>query len=251
VDERGTGAVRNQGRRKGSFLVTVTAAVILAVAAAMVVIAVRWHQQEAFAGRRPSGIPANVPTGTINLMGLSPVPATAAPGFTLTDQDGRTLPLSRLRGKVVVLEFIDPHCTDICPLVSQEFVDAYHDLGRTAGGVVFAGVNVNRYFNRVPDVLAYSRDHQLSTIPDWHFFTGSAAVLQAAWRDYNIEVEAPNPDADIVHTSIIYFIGPGGTERYVATPVADRTSNGTSYLPGGQLAAWGRGIALVAKTLTS
>jgi cytochrome oxidase Cu insertion factor (SCO1/SenC/PrrC family) len=103
----------------------------------------------------------------------------------------------------------------------------------------------------VPNVLAYSRDHQLSTIPDWHFFTGPAAVLQAAWRDYNIEVEAPNPDADIVHTSIIYFIGPGGTERYVATPVADRTSNGTSYLPGGQLAAWGRGIALVAKTLTS
>jgi hypothetical protein len=32
--------------------------------------------------------------------------------------------------------------------------------------------------------------------------------------------------------------------------VADRTSNGTSYLPGGQPAAWGRGIALVAKTLT-
>jgi divalent metal cation (Fe/Co/Zn/Cd) transporter len=64
-------------------------------------------------------------------------------------------------------------------------------------------------------------------------------------------VQAPSPDADIVHTSTVYFIGPGGTERYLAEPMADHTSNGTAYLPAGQIAAWGRGIALVAKTLTS
>jgi len=32
--------------------------------------------------------------------------------------DMPTSPAS-LRGKVVVLRFMDPHCTDICPLVSQ------------------------------------------------------------------------------------------------------------------------------------
>jgi peroxiredoxin len=46
-------------------------------------------------------------------MGLSPVPARPAPGFTLTDQDGRTMSLSSFRGRAVVLEFMDPHCTDI------------------------------------------------------------------------------------------------------------------------------------------
>ena len=67
-------------------------------------------------------------------MELSPVPARAAPGFTLTDQDGHVLPLSALRGKVVVLEFMDPHCTDICPIVSAEFTEAYHaSAGRPAG----------------------------------------------------------------------------------------------------------------------
>ncbi len=146
---------------------------------------------------------------------------------------------------------MDPHCTDICPLVSQEFIDAYRDLGRSAGDVVFAAVNVNQYFNQVPTVLAYSREHQLITIPDWHFFTGPAAALQAVWRAYNVEVQAPSPDADIVHTSVIYFIGPGGTERYIADPMADHTSSGTAYLPAGQITAWGRGIALVARTLAS
>ena len=116
--------------------------------------------------------------------------------------------------------------------------------------VVFAAVNVNQYFNRVPDVLAYSRAHELISIPGWHFLTGPAAALQAVWHAYNVAVRAPDPDADIVHTSAVYFIGPGGTERYIATPMADHTGSGTAYLPAGQIAAWGRGIALVAKTLT-
>jgi len=52
----------------------------------------------------PYGIPAAVPDSQVNLMKLSPVPARSAPGFTLTDQDGRVLALSAFRGKVVVLE---------------------------------------------------------------------------------------------------------------------------------------------------
>jgi cytochrome oxidase Cu insertion factor (SCO1/SenC/PrrC family) len=251
VGDQPAGAVKNQARRKRLLTAgTVAAAFILILAAAAVIIAVRWHQRESLA-QRPSGIPASIPTGTIDSMGLSPVPARAAPGFTLTDQDGRAVPLSRFRGKVVVLEFMDPHCTDICPLVSQEFIDAYHDLGRSAGNVVFAAVNVNQYFNQVKDVLAYSREQQLISIPDWHFLTGPTAALQAVWRAYNVEVEAPSPDADIIHTSALYFIGPDGTERYVATPMADHTSNDTAYLPSGQITAWGRGIALIASTLTS
>jgi cytochrome oxidase Cu insertion factor (SCO1/SenC/PrrC family) len=146
---------------------------------------------------------------------------------------------------------MDPHCTDICPLVSREFIDAYHDLGQSARDVVFAAVNVNQYFNRVGNVLAYSRAHQLSSIPDWHFLTGPVAALQAVWHAYSVEVEAPNPDADIVHTSVVYFIDPDGTERYVAVPMADHTGSGTAFLPAGQIAGWGRGIALVARSLIS
>jgi len=251
VSEQATGVSTGQARRNRFVIVLVAAAVLLIAASGVAGIAVRGQQRDSLAGQRPSGIPASVPDGTINLMGLAPVPARPAPGFTLTDQDGRTVPLSGLRGKVVVLEFMDPHCTDICPLVSQEFVDAYHDLGRSAPDVVFAAVNVNQYFNRVPDVLAYSRAHQLTAIPGWHFLTGPVAALRAVWRAYGVAVQAPSPDADIVHTSAVYFIGPGGTERYLAEPMADHASGGAAYLPAGQIAAWGRGIALVARTLSS
>jgi len=46
-------------------------------------------------------------------------------------------------------------------------------------------------------------------------------------------------------------IGPGGTERYIADPMADHISSGTAYFPAGQITAWGRGIALVAGTHAS
>ena len=38
---------------------------------------------------RVSGLPADMPTSLANLMTLSALPRTPAPGFTLTDQHGR------------------------------------------------------------------------------------------------------------------------------------------------------------------
>ena len=200
---------------------------------------------------RPTGIPASVSDAQVNLMGLSPVPARTAPGFTLTDQDGRTVSLSSLRGKVVVLEFMDPHCTDICPIVSQEYVDAHRDLGALAGRVVFAAVNVNQYHAAVSDMMAYSREQRLNAIPGWHFLTGPIPDLRKVWDGYEIAVEASGPNADIVHTSAVYFIDPASRERFVAAPMADHNSSGASYLPAGQITAWGQGIAQVARVLAS
>jgi cytochrome oxidase Cu insertion factor (SCO1/SenC/PrrC family) len=198
---------------------------------------------------RPSGIPADVPSSLVNLMFLSPLPHLPAPGFTLTDQTGRTMSLSALRGKVVVLEFMDPHCVDICPIVSQEFVDAYHDLGPLASKVAFIAVNVNQYHATVADVATFSREHALTTIPGWHFFTGPVPALQESWRAYHIAVQAPSPNADIVHTSAIYFIDPQGREAFLASPMTDHTSKGAAFLPAAQLTEWGRGIALIARHL--
>ena len=159
------------------------------------------------------------------------------------------MPLSSFRGKVVVLEFMDPHCTDICPLVSQEFIDAYHDLGPRAGQVVFAAVNVNQYYAGVRDMAQYLGEHELGTIPSWHFFTGPVPQLQSVWRAYDIEVQAPNPNADIVHTSAVYFIDPQGREKFLASPMVDHTKTNQAYLPASQIASWGHGIALIARQL--
>ena len=198
---------------------------------------------------RATGIPDSVSTSIAYLMGLSPVPSTPAPSFTLVDQSGRTVSLESLRGHPVVLEFMDPNCVDICPIVSQEFVDAYRELGASARDVVFVGVNVNPFHTDVASVATYSRAHGLGAVSTWHFLTGPTAALQPVWKDYDVTVSAPNPDADVVHTSVIYFIDPSGHERYVAFPMVDHKADGSSYLPADQTTAWGHGIALVAQSL--
>jgi cytochrome oxidase Cu insertion factor (SCO1/SenC/PrrC family) len=238
--------------KPGWLLALAAAAGVLILAAVIVpVVAIGHHRQPTAAELRPSGIPPSVSTSLADLMGLSPVPVRPAPEFVLTDQHGQRLSTSAFSGKVVVLEFMDSHCTDICPLVSAEFVAAYHDLGPLAGKVVFAAVNVNPYHATVRDVALFSDEHQLASIPDWHFFTGPLTSLQAVWRGYGIEVEARGPNTDVVHTSSVYFIDPQGRERYLAAPMADHTAAGAAYLPPGQIAAWGRGIALVARSLAA
>ena len=196
---------------------------------------------------RVTGIPSNISTATANLMALSPVPARPAPNFTLTDQNGHTLSLSSFRGRAVILEFMDPHCVDICPLVAQEYVDAYHDLGAAASKVAFVAINVNQYFASVANMKTFSTEHSLTTIPSWHFFTGTSAALHAAWHDYNIEVIAKNPRSDIIHTSALYIIDAKGRERFLAAPVVDHRASGAAFLPTNTLTAWGRGIATLAR----
>jgi len=237
------------GTRPARLLVYGVIALVVIVAAAAATLVIT--RQRNAAGPRPSGIPAGISTSLANDMLLTPLPHQRAPGFTLTDQAGKTMTLSALRGKAVVLEFMDPHCTDICPIVSQEFVDAYHYLGAAARNVVFIAVNVNKYHASVADMAAYSREQDLNAIPSWHFFTGPAPALAAVWRDYDIQVQAPSPNADIIHTSAVYFIDPQGREAFLASPMVDHTAKGTAYLPAAQITQWARGIALIARHLAA
>ncbi|MDH2903420.1 MAG: SCO family protein [Actinomycetota bacterium] len=235
--------------RRGPGLVLIGALAFLVVISGFLALAAVHYRNQQNQLPRLTGIPTSVSTSLADLMALSPVANASAPDFTLTDQNGHSLTLSNLRGRVVVMEFMDTHCTDICPIVSQEFVDAFHDLGASAPRVVFVAVNVNPYHARVADVAAFSRDHQLNTISTWHFVTGSTSALTAVWKSYGIDVITRGPNADVVHSSEIFFLGTNGRERFLANPVVDHTSAGTAFLPEAQIASWGRGIALTARSL--
>jgi cytochrome oxidase Cu insertion factor (SCO1/SenC/PrrC family) len=240
---------RQPGRQRPGMALLIVLGVLVLVAGGFVVIAKR-HNDQQNQPIRVSGIPSSISTPLATLMFLSPLPAKPAPEFTLVDQNGHTLSLSDFRGHAVVLEFMDSHCTDICPIVSQEFVDASHDLGPAASHAVFIAINVNANHAAVSDVAAFSQEHQLDTIPSWHFFTGSMADLQPVWNSYGVIVQVPSPTADIIHSSFIFFIDPKGNERYLANPTDDHTASGAAFLPASSLSSWGQGIALVSRALS-
>lgn len=171
-------------------------------------------------------------------MGLVVVDGRPAPPISLVDQRGRHVSLAALRGKPVVLDFMDSRCTDICPIVSREYVLAAKRLGARVDDVAFVAVNVNEYHRRVADVAQFSRAHRLSTLPNWHFLTGPTPALRRIWKDYGVYVE-PNKSGDVVHSSLMYFIDKRGKMLYEATPPKDASAVPT----------WGRGIAAVSEHL--
>jgi cytochrome oxidase Cu insertion factor (SCO1/SenC/PrrC family) len=192
-------------------------------------------------------------SSTQGFMGLTALDGRPAPDVDLVDQRGQTVSLSGLSqaGRAVVLEFMDPHCTDICPIISQEFKVAYQSLGARAGQVAFVAVNVNPFHTAQADVAQFTNEQGLDTVPDWYFLTGPMADLRAAWHDYAIAVQAPSPTADVIHSDNMYFIDPSGHERWMALPTDDHTANGTSYLPAKQVHQWGVDIASIASRLLS
>lgn len=141
----------------------------------------------------------------------SPTGDVPAPGFTLRDQDGRATSLAQFRGKVVVLAFVDSHCTTICPLMTESMVHALDLLGPAAARVQLIGINANPDALAVSDVAAYTKAHQMEG--RWRFLTGSIDQLYQVWRDYNVYVAAVKNDID--HDPVVYLIGPEGRERTV------------------------------------
>jgi cytochrome oxidase Cu insertion factor (SCO1/SenC/PrrC family) len=246
----GAGLPGRRSRRRRTWITLGVAAVVLAgfnVYGAYVVTSA--HNAAVAANVRVSGIPRNISTSLANLMQLSAIHDTRAPGFTFTDQRGHAVSLASLRGKVVVLGFMDSRCADICPVLSREVIEAYRKLGPDARKVVFAAVNVDPDFASVRDVAISSAEHHLTTIPDWRFFTGDGPALQAAWHAYHIDVYAPNPVVGLVHTSTLFFIDPRGVERFLASPMAGFSLWRNSHLPPAEIAAWASGIARLAQDL--
>ncbi len=138
---------------------------------------------------------------------------TPAPNFTLTSQDGRQVSLASLRGKVVLLTFLDPVCTTDCPVIAQEMRAADAQLGAKAAGTELVAVVANPTYTSTAFTQAFTRQEYLSQVPNWLYLTGSLSQLQAVWQHYGISVEDLPAGAMAAHDDLVYVIDPTGTVR--------------------------------------
>ena len=215
-------------RRGGGMLRTIAAAVAIGLVMGGIGAFVIWRYDRAH--RPASAVCAPI--------GCTDLGRTGAPGFTLTDQRGHDVSLAAFRGKAVVLTFMDPLCSDVCPIIAAEYEQANHVLGAAAKDAAFVGVNVNAARGSVADVLGFTAKHGLAGVRNWYFLTGSTTSLQAVWSQWGIAVE-PKPDGSVVHTSIVYFVDPAGRIRFTAFPNSSAAS----------MATWSTTIAATVRAL--
>jgi cytochrome oxidase Cu insertion factor (SCO1/SenC/PrrC family) len=136
-----------------------------------------------------------------------------APPFTLTDQHGRTVTLASLRGKVVLLTFLDPVCTTDCPLIAQEFRQAGQLLSADSRHVELVAINYNPLYTQVAYIRAFDRQEGLDTLPNWRYLTGSGAQLDQVWSDYGLPMQILPAGAMIGHGDYAFVIDQAGHVR--------------------------------------
>jgi cytochrome oxidase Cu insertion factor (SCO1/SenC/PrrC family) len=132
----------------------------------------------------------------------------AAPDFRLADQYGQAVSLAGLRGRRVIVTFVDPRCTTFCPREALVLNDAIRALPAGTRPAVVA-VNVNP---PVRDQAVLRREaRRFRWLPQWRWAVGSAPQLEAVWADYNIQVVPAK--GDIAHTEAAYLVDTHGDQR--------------------------------------
>jgi cytochrome oxidase Cu insertion factor (SCO1/SenC/PrrC family) len=138
----------------------------------------------------------------------------AASPFQLTDQSGHHVSLASLRGKVVLLTFLDPVCTSDCPLIAQEFKQAGQLLKSSSKRVELVAIVANPVDYSLGYTQAFDRQEGLTGVRNWLYLTGSLTQLEQVWRDYGIAADIEPAGAMIGHTEITFAIDQHGRVRY-------------------------------------
>ena len=159
---------------------------------------------------------------------------TPAPNFTLTSQTGRQVSLASLRGKVVLLAFLDPVCTTDCPVIAAEMRVADTLLGSKASDTELVAVVANPTYTSVAYTRAFDQQVGLNTVPNWLYLTGSVSQLAAVWHHFGIEVEDLPGGAMAAHNDIAFVISADGVVQQEISddpgPATDATQSSFASL---------------------
>ena len=226
---KGSGKVpgwwRLRPRALGSALASAQARSVAAVTALAVIVIGAAPMASAAANRTADPILALAIAGQTTDLNLP------ASGFSLTDQDGQPVSLASLRGKVVLMTFLDPVCTTDCPLIAQEFRQTAQLLGAQDKNVELVAIVANPIYRSTVFTQAFDRQEGLATVPNWRYLTGSLSQLSAVWRQYGVTVENLQAGSMSAHNDLAVVIDPAGQIRQEvsADPGPGTTSTKSSF----------------------
>jgi cytochrome oxidase Cu insertion factor (SCO1/SenC/PrrC family) len=139
-----------------------------------------------------------------------------APPIVLRNENGRPVSLAALRGRPVLVTFIDPLCRDFCPIEAQHLSDAVR--GASVKPTILA-VSVNTAGNAPHNLTLDMR--KWGVVPQWTWGVGSSAQLSRVWKRYGIDVIVTHKKLagvtvqQVAHTEAAYLIDANGWERAV------------------------------------
>jgi protein SCO1/2 len=139
---------------------------------------------------------------------------------TLLDRAGQPVPLSRYRGKPLLVSFIYTGCFQVCPTSTRSLQASLASLYEAFGADNFNVVSIG--FNQPADspqaLRAFAAQHRIEA-PNWDFLSPGPATVDALTRDFGFS----------------YLATPSGFDHVVGVTVVDGEGRIQAQVYGEQL----------------
>jgi cytochrome oxidase Cu insertion factor (SCO1/SenC/PrrC family) len=136
-----------------------------------------------------------------------------APDFQLINgESGEHVDLASLRGKVVLLTFLDPVCVG-CPQVAQQLNAASKLLGTNGNQVQLVAIAATAMHSKAEFIRAFDQKQGLTTAPNWLFLTGNGVELQRVWNTYE-KITPSMMSGMMAHSNFVFVIDAAGQVRW-------------------------------------
>ena len=135
------------------------------------------------------------------------------PDITLTDQNGKKVSLSSLKGKTVLFDFIYTTCPGPCLMLTSRMRLIANRLGPILGDKVwFVSITVDPEHDGPGELLNYSKQ-QGAEQNGWLFLTGSPAQIEQVMSRFKL-VRQREADGTVDHVLEFFLVGPDGRQLY-------------------------------------
>ena len=135
--------------------------------------------------------------------GSEPPKGIMAPDLILRSYRGPVVRMRKLRGKVVLVTFLDTDCKTKCPLIASAVADGLHLLSPSdRRRVVPLALTVNPASDTPTSVRKFLRNRQALGLD---FLIGTMKQMRPVWRSFHIVAAAETGKADIHSADVRVF----------------------------------------------
>ncbi len=139
-------------------------------------------------------------------------PADGLPKISLTDQNGRAISLSSLKGKPALVAFIHTSCEGPCELITAEMKSVARNLGPGfKSDVTMISITTDPKEDGSRELLAYAKAQGVDA-DGWVFLTGTPAEIRRLLVLYGVSAE--DDDSDHVLELFLLSADGVGVRRY-------------------------------------
>ncbi len=166
-------------------------------------------------------------SGAASFRGSVPPARFTLPEFELRDQHGRALRSAELRGRVVLVTFLETKCTEACPIIADQIDLGLQRLSASERRRVYAlAISTHPGDDTPASVREFLRAHRVED--ELHYLIGSVKQLRPVWRSFHIAAAFETGDANTHSAPVRIFDRKG---KWVSTlhPGVDLTPTNLAH----------------------